>query len=135
MTMHVHATADLSPVMPHQQALHIADLEAADLAQSAITALVPDGSLCDVRLLRLKQFLWHELPMYWIGDLEHHLAVAAELGERFAAEDMADHAELCTSARTEQIIWAYGTTGHDAGFEAYCEAILESSPDLARSAG
>ncbi|MFW6033886.1 MAG: hypothetical protein ACOC9R_02015 [bacterium] len=104
------------------------DPEAERFTQSAVTSLVPDGALGGVRLPRLQQFLWHELPIYWIADLELHLAVAAELAERFTAEGMTEHAEVCTSTRTEQIIWAYGTVGHDAGLEAYCEAILEASP-------
>lgn len=128
--MHVQAAADWAPVMLQQLAVNFDpdyDPERQDLAQPAVTLLAPDGVLAAVRLPRLQQFLWHELPLYWIADLEVHLAVAAELGERFAAEGMTDHAELCTSTRTDQIIWTYGTIGHDAGLAAYCRAILESS--------
>lgn len=103
------------------------DPAAKGFTHSAVSSLVPDGAVGGVRLLRLRQFLWHELPIYWVAELELHLAVAAELAERFTAEGMTEHAEVCTSTRTEQIIWAYGTDGHDAGLAAYCNAILESS--------
>ncbi len=98
-----------------------------DLSHPAVMSIAPDGLLADVQLPTLRHFLWHELPLHWAGDLEFRLAVAAELGERFAAEGMTDHAELCVSAQTEEIIWTYATAGHGAGLAAYRQAILDSS--------
>jgi hypothetical protein len=104
----------------------VGDPDTGALAQTALGSLVRDWDPRGLLLLRLHEFLWHELPTRWPGTTDHHLAIAGALAELFEGAEMAHHSAVCSSPLTSQIINTYLAAGPEQGFIAFRQALAET---------
>jgi hypothetical protein len=70
-------------------------------------------------------FLWYQLPVKWLCDLDEKLAVAAALAELFFRLGLPRYAAMCTDEATGEVIAAY-EQGRTAGVKAYRAALSAS---------
>lgn len=81
---------------------------------------------------RVQHFLWYSLPLKWLTELDHKLAIAASLARALDLLGLPRHAEICRSETTRAILHAYE---HDngEGLRAFHRADIASGirpPDL-----
>jgi hypothetical protein len=80
----------------------------------------------------IQHFLWYELSLKWLTDLEDKLAVAASLARALDSLDLPRYAEICRSQTTLGILRAYDEDD-DKGLAAFRRADTASGirpPDL-----
>jgi hypothetical protein len=102
------------------------DPEAAGDARAALAWLTGDEGLEVISLLRLQEFLWYALPVKWPMSTPGRIGVAKALGRLFTLAGLDRYADVCSSARTEQVITAYAG-GREEGIAAYTKAIEASN--------
>jgi hypothetical protein len=81
----------------------------------------------------LADFLWYQLPLKWISDLDEKLHVAAALGKLFTRLDLPRYAAMCAAPATAQILAAYEHRGQAAGLKGYRTALAATGvqpPDI-----
>jgi len=81
---------------------------------------------------RIQHFLWYSLPLKFLTDLEHKLAIAVALGRGLDLLGLPRYAEICRSGTTRAVLLAYEVD--DArGLKAFHRADVASGirpPDL-----
>jgi len=81
----------------------------------------------------LADFLWYQLPLKWMTDLDKKLQIAAALAELFTRLGKPRYAALCASPTTAAILTAYEHDGETAGLKAYRTALAATGyapPDI-----
>jgi hypothetical protein len=112
-------------MMTEAQALETLAREDPAVAGNAKTALrwLTEGSgLETISLLRLQEFLWNVLPTSWPTPPAGHLAIARALSRLLTLAGMDKYAEVCSSAETQQVIAAFGSSRKE-GEAAYKKAL------------
>ena len=107
--------------------------DAADAARAGFGSLTWGEGLDAVTAHSLADFLWYQLPLKWISDLDEKLHVAAALGELFTRLDRPRYAAMCAAPATAQVLAAYEHAGQVAGLKAYRSALAATGvqpPDI-----
>lgn len=109
------------------------DPHAADAARAGFGSLTWGEGLAAVTAHSLADFLWYQLPLKWISDLDEKLHVAAALGKLFTRLDLPRYAAMCAAPATAQILAAYEHRGQAAGLKGYRTALAATGvqpPDI-----
>lgn len=108
------------------------DRARAQNARAAWDWLTASGDVPVVSRYELQYFLWYQLPMKFMTDVDNHLAVAAALGDLLDELGSRGEADLARSALTKDIIVAWDRdieSGRGRMRRAMAESGLEP-PDL-----
>jgi len=107
--------------------------EAAEAALAGFEALTWGEGPDAITGHGLADFLWYQLPLKWMCDLDDKQRVAAALGDLFARLGQPRYAALCASVTTTDILAAYEQDGEAAGLKAYRAALIATGyapPDI-----
>jgi hypothetical protein len=83
------------------------DPQEADAARAAFASLTWGSGPDSVTLYGLCDWLWHRLPMKWMGGLAEHKKLAAALGALFELLEMPRYARVCTCETTVDVLAAW----------------------------
>lgn len=110
----------------------LADLNpaSADLARSAVGRMLPKGAvLTDLSQAELQDFLWHQLPLKWLGETKELHEIAWSLADLFAAAGLERYAALCRSPLTHRLVDAWQDDDPEPARKAMAEAVKASGVD------
>jgi hypothetical protein len=108
------------------------DPSATDDAEAALGWIVGENGPKSITQQRIQQFLWYSLPLKWLTELDHKLAIAAALGRALELLGLPRYAEICRSETTRRILRAY-EQDDTQGLRAFHRADIASGirpPDL-----
>ena len=101
-------------------------------AEAAIEWIAGESGLALITQERIQSFLWYELPMKWMIDLDGKLAVAKAMGRVLDLLGLPRYAALCQAETTRAILGAYeaSTAEGKAAFRRASAASGIEPPDL-----
>jgi len=112
--------------------LRAEDPSAADDAEAALEWVAGENGLAFITQERIQYYLWYSLPLKWMTDLDHKLAIVAALGRALDLLGLPRYADICRSDTTSDILRAY-EEDDGGGLKAFHEADTASGirpPDL-----
>jgi hypothetical protein len=92
-------------------------------ARAAFDSVTAGEGLSALTAHGLADFLWYQLPLKWLVDLDERLFTTRALGELFRRLDQPRYQAMCTSPDTERILTTYEYQGRAAGLKAYRAAL------------
>lgn len=112
--------------------LRAEDPSAAADVDPALEWIAGEGGPDAITQERIQDFLWYSLPLKWLTELDHRIAVAAALGRALDLLGLPRYAEIC---RSEQLAPSLRAYEHDdaEGLKASHRADIASGirpPDL-----
>jgi len=108
------------------------DPSAADDAEAALEWIAGENGLAFITQERIQYYLWYSLPLKWMTDLDHKLAIVAALARALDLLGLPRYAAICRSDTTREILRAYEEED-GRGLKAFHEADSASGirpPDL-----
>jgi len=105
--------------------LRAGDLSAADDAKAALGWIAGENGPEFITQELIQQFLWYSLPLKWLTELDHKLAIAAALGRALELLGLPRYAEICRSETTRGILRAYEQDDAE-GLKAFHRADIAS---------
>src|SRR5712692_452194 len=87
--------------------LEAEDRPAADDARAALEWLAGEQGLALITQERLQTFLWYDLPMKWMTDMDDKLATVEALGRALDLLGLSRYSAICRSGATGEILRAY----------------------------
>lgn len=108
------------------------DPSAARDAEAAIGSIAGENGPEAITQEVIQHFLWYSLPLKWLTELDHKLAVAAALARALDLLGLPRYAEICRSETTRTILRAYERSDAE-GLKAFHQADVASGirpPDL-----
>ncbi len=112
--------------------LRAEDPSAADDAEAALEWVAGENGLAFITQERIQYYLWYSLPLKWMTDIDHKLAIVAALGRALDLLGLPRYAAICRSDTTSDILRAY-EEDDGGGLKAFHEADTASGirpPDL-----
>lgn len=96
---------------------------AAEAARAGFESLTWGEGLSSVTAHGLADFLWYQLPLKWVCDLDEKLQIATALGDLFIRLDKPRYASMCHAPATAEILTTYAQQGEQAGVKAFRKAL------------
>ena len=101
-------------------------------AEAALNGLTAGEGLEVITQEGVQRFLWYELPLKWLTNLDDKLLIADALAQLLELLELFRYAQICRSATTVEILKAYDRADGE-GLTAYHKADIASGirpPDL-----
>ncbi|MCK2245416.1 MULTISPECIES: hypothetical protein [unclassified Crossiella] len=98
----------------------------AEDARTAVESLTVGQGLEVLSLHGVADFLWYQLPVKWLSDIEDKRQIAAALGRLFERVGLPRYATICAAPVTATILDTYDQQGESAGLAAYQRALAAS---------